>query len=549
MTIGIRAARWGATAALIALTAACFAAPAPAPEPEPDPTTSTGGTVDPEPGPRVLTPVLRLPDGRAAVVPGTDAVALAAGTARSLYASAPLVVVAPAGDTAAQLEAAAVAVAAGVPLLLAVPVPQGVPAPAEPAATIAALGAEVVLGVGYGLDPTAVGHEVVALADAAAQTGTTPSATPADLAAVAELDRPTVGPRAGTTLGADLLGEAGPIEGSLVLTTGDRAAVAAVATARAAGVPVAVTPGDPRSTDDVIALIAEAEPRHTIGLGADFGDADLLAARLATASGGHLLPGGGQLVFHDKAYVAMYGSPGIPALGVLGEQDVAGAVQRVRELAAPYQEMTDLTVVPTFEIIASIASAGPGEDGTYSWKLDPEALRPWIETAAAEGVYVVLDLQPGRQDFVTQAKHYESLLLYPNVGLALDPEWRLEPHQVHLRQIGHVGIDEVNAVADYLAGLTREHGLPQKMLVLHQFMLRMIDGRERLTSHDELAMVIHVDGQGSQGAKAGTWAAIREGAPAGVHWGWKNFYDEDVPMLDPAGTYQVVPRPDLVTYQ
>lgn len=547
MTNGARTVRWGATAALVALTAACFAAPAPSPAPE-SPSTSVA-TPAPEPEPVVLTPGVTVPEAVATVVPGTDAVALAAGTARTLFTSAPVVVVAPAGDAGAQLEAAAVAVAAGAPLLLAAPVPQGVPAPPEPAATIAALGAEVVLGVGPGLDAAAVGHAVVPVTGAATQIGTAPAATPADLAAVTELGRPTVGPRADTVLGPDLLGEAETPAGALVLTTGERTAVAAVATARAAGVPVVVTPGDPRATDAAITAIAAAAPRHTVALGAAFGTADLLAGRIATAGGGHLLPGGGQLVFHDKAYVAVYGSPGIPALGVLGEQDVTGAVQRVRDLAVPYQELTDLTVVPTFEIIASIASAGAGEDGTYSWKLDPESLRPWIETAAAEGVYVVLDLQPGRQDFVTQARYYESLLLYPNVGLALDPEWRLEPDQVHLRQIGHVGIDEVNAVADYLAGLTREHGLPQKMLVLHQFMLRMIDGRERLAGHDELAMVIHVDGQGSQGAKAGTWAAIREGAPAGVHWGWKNFYDEDVPMLDPVGTYQVVPRPDLVTYQ
>ena len=73
--------------------------------------------------------------------------------------------------------------------------------------------------------------------------------------------------------------------------------------------------------------------------------------------------------------------------------------------------------------------------------------------------------------------------------------------------------------------------------------------RERLhTGHDELAMIIHADGQGSQPAKAGTWAALRQGAPD-VHWGWKNFYDEDAPMLDPAQTYAVQPVPDLVTYQ
>jgi hypothetical protein len=87
------------------------------------------------------------------------------------------------------------------------------------------------------------------------------------------------------------------------------------------------------------------------------------------------------------------------------------------------------------------------------------------------------------------------------------------------------------------------------MFLLHQFSLRMITDRERLhTGHDELAMIIHADGQGSQPAKAGTWTALHQGAPD-VHWGWKNFFDEDTPMLDPAQTYAVQPVPDLVTYQ
>jgi hypothetical protein len=33
-------------------------------------------------------------------------------------------------------------------------------------------------------------------------------------------------------------------------------------------------------------------------------------------------------------------------------------------------------------------------------------------------------------------------------------------------------------------------------------------------------------------------------------WGWKNFYDEDQPMLTPEQTVtQVEPVPDLVSYQ
>ena len=69
---------------------------------------------------------------------------------------------------------------------------------------------------------------------------------------------------------------------------------------------------------------------------------------------------------------------------------------------------------------------------------DVEVLRPWVEAAGEAGMYVVLDLQPGRTDFVTQAERYRSLLELPHVGLALDPEWRLGPGDVHLTQIGSV---------------------------------------------------------------------------------------------------------------
>ena len=94
-------------------------------------------------------------------------------------------------------------------------------------------------------------------------------------------------------------------------------------------------------------------------------------------------------------------------------------------------------------------------------------------------MYVTLDLQPGRANLLTQAKLYRSLLKLPNVGLALDPEWHLGPRQRPLRQIGSVGISEVNDVADWLARLTAKYRLPQKLLELHEFRLTMIRDIQR----------------------------------------------------------------------
>jgi hypothetical protein len=206
--------------------------------------------------------------------------------------------------------------------------------------------------------------------------------------------------------------------------------------------------------------------------------------------------------------------------------------------------------VPAFEIITTVASASPGPDGNYSSESEVADLRPWVDAAGRAGVYVVLDLQPGTTDFLTQAQRYAELLAEPHVGLALDPEWRLAPGQRHMAQIGSVDAAEVNAVAAWLARLTRERRLPQKLLLLHQFQTRMIANRATVeTGHDELAVLVHADGFGTPGQKLDTWRALRAEPLADAWWGWKNFIDEDQPMFSPAETVAVAPSPWFVSYQ
>jgi hypothetical protein len=234
----------------------------------------------------------------------------------------------------------------------------------------------------------------------------------------------------------------------------------------------------------------------------------------------------------------------------LGEQDLDGAVDRVQELAASYEESSDEPVIPAMEIITTVASSQPGADGDYSSEIDPETLRPWIDRAAEEGIYVVLDLQPGTTHFLEQAKLYEDLLKEPHVGLALDPEWRLEDGQRHLAQIGSVSADEVNEVSTWLADLTAENDLPQKVFVLHQFSHSMISDREDIdASRDELAVLFHADGHGTPDLKLGTWNNLKEDLPDGARMAWKNFYDEDTPTFTPEQTMEVDPAPWFVSYQ
>ena len=307
---------------------------------------------------------------------------------------------------------------------------------------------------------------------------------------------------------------------------------------------------DPRrSSASFEALRAGGGP--VLGVGDGIDDADLLARRVRTVRHAKELPGGGFLPFPGRRMVALYGHPGTASLGMLGEQSAAGAVARAADLARDYGRLTDTPVVPAFELIATVATRSGGKDGTYSKRAPVRRLLPWVQAAERAGTYVVIDLQPGRSDFLDQAKHYEELLRRPWVGLALDPEWRLGPGEKPLQRIGSVGIDEVNRVGEWLATLVREHDLPPKVVTLHQFRRSMIRERERLdTSVDEVQWLVHADGQGPQHAKQETWATLRRDLPDGVWLGWKNFVDEDTPMLSPEQTMAGVrPTPWFVSYQ
>lgn len=250
--------------------------------------------------------------------------------------------------------------------------------------------------------------------------------------------------------------------------------------------------------------------------------------------------------------VALYGHPDTPGLGVLGEQDAPRAVQRATELAANYRPFVREPVVPAFELIATVADSAPGADGDYSAESSVEQLQPWVDAAGRAGMYVVLDLQPGRADFLAQAKRYASLLSRPHVGLALDPEWKLRPGERHRTQIGSTTADEVNRTSAWLAALTAQKRLPQKVFMLHQFRVPMIENRQAVvTSHPQLATVLHADGFGPRDVKLATWNTLHTApAPKGLWWGWKNFIDEDGPMFTPAQTVAVGPTsPVFVSYQ
>ena len=92
----------------------------------------------------------------------------------------------------------------------------------------------------------------------------------------------------------------------------------------------------------------------------------------------------------------------------------------------------------------------------------------------------MLDIQPGRSRFSEEVKHLERWLRKPFVSVALDPEWNMGPNGVPGQGIGSVSAKMINRVTRYLTRLVREHDLPQKLVVVHQFTDSMIRNKEDL---------------------------------------------------------------------
>ena len=454
----------------------------------------------------------------AAVLPGTPAAA-AAGLASQLFARAPAIVVTSAASPAR--DAAAIAIRVHAPLLLAA-APGNAADEAALVATVRSLRPKAVLATGVPVHSLAAelpGIRVVGHASSLPATN-----PPARLGQVALL--------------VDQANSA-----SLNLAVGTMARVAGAAE-------MGVTGPDPRADPAAISALASGKPHYVIGVGAAFSSQPLLAARVAVAETGVQLPGGGQVLFPGREIVALYGTPLYPALGALGQQGLQASIARAKAVAAQYDGLTGTAVVPAFEIIATVATSGPGPSGMYSHVISPAALQPWVQAASKAGLYVILDLQPGRASLLAQAKIYQSLLDLPNVGLALDPEWKLQPGQLPLHQIGSVSIAEVNSVASWLAALTARNDLPQKLLELHEFQLSMIQNiRQLATGYDDLSIVINMDGQGAPNTKRATWRSVVAGAPSGVFFGWKDFYVKDTPMIGPRMTIRHVPMPLIISYQ
>jgi len=259
------------------------------------------------------------------------------------------------------------------------------------------------------------------------------------------------------------------------------------------------------------------------------------------------LPLGGRRIFgRHRFLVAYYGTAQTGSMGVLGQSDPGTMQRRLMRAARPFREPGE-QIQPVYELIVTIADGSPGPDHDYSHDIPTAYVRQYLRAAHRHHALLLLDLQTGRADFPTVARRWAWALKDPSVGLALDPEWRMGPHQVPAHVVGSVKAREVNRTSRWLSRLVGREGLPEKLFVLHQFRLSMLPDIGRIVHRPGLAMVQHTDGFGTRGQKLATYHAVAR--PAQFRQGFKLFYHWDIKRFTPQQVRRITPRVSFVSYQ
>ncbi len=280
-------------------------------------------------------------------------------------------------------------------------------------------------------------------------------------------------------------------------------------------------------------------------------DAPAPVSEVTTSPAKRGLPGGATSILPEHRVVAFYGAPQDEKLGILGIGSPTTAGIRLARQAKQYAR-PKRPVMKAMELIAVVASAAPGEGGLHRMRQSDEVIQRYLDAAREADAILILDIQPGQADFLTEAKALEKYLREPDVSLALDPEWRMAKGQLPGKVIGSVDAREINRVSMWLSQLSAANKLPDKLLIIHQFTDGMIRDRQRLRPRPGLDIVLNADGFGSPELKTATYTRVTRGRGS-LYTGFKLFYTEDTsdgsPLMTPAEVMRLRPTPLVVAYE
>jgi hypothetical protein len=250
-------------------------------------------------------------------------------------------------------------------------------------------------------------------------------------------------------------------------------------------------------------------------------------------------------LFPSNRVVALYGSAH-PGFGALGRKTAKDAKRKVRHQAVPYREKGNRPVIPAFDLVATVATQCERRHDKCRTRLSNSTVSKYLDTIRALNGRLILDIQPARSTFLDEVKHWHDFLLKPDVGVGLDPEWNVGPHGDPGETVGKVSAKKLNAISKKLQRMAREHHLPDKPMIVHQFRKGSIHHRGAVKLRKKVDVTLNFDGIGSKQAKKNGYKRLLKPP---LFNGFSLFYKLDSGLMTPGQVLNLKPKPDYVMYQ
>ena len=247
----------------------------------------------------------------------------------------------------------------------------------------------------------------------------------------------------------------------------------------------------------------------------------------------------------EAQILSYYGNPYSAKMGILGELPPEALVEKLQAHAERYDSLNGpRSIQPALHMVYATAHTEPGPQGIYLQYVDEGTLQQYIDLACDKGLLIFLDLQIGRSDVESELTKILSYLEQPHVHAALDPEFAMPAGEVPGERIGSLDAADVNAAQALLQNFVEEHGLPDKILIVHQFIHAMLTRPELIEDYPRVRLVVDMDGFGPSDVKR---VKYRWFTASAEYSGLKLFFRYDTDLMSEQEVLEL--EPDVIIYQ
>jgi len=96
-------------------------------------------------------------------------------------------------------------------------------------------------------------------------------------------------------------------------------------------------------------------------------------------------------ILENRRFVAFYGSPAGPGLGILGNHDISTTLRLLEKQGQAYRELDPAVETSlAFHMVTTVSDPFPGQDGSYSHRVPHEIVQRWIDTITSLGGWAII---------------------------------------------------------------------------------------------------------------------------------------------------------------